>query len=896
MRQSSFRHRLFAIRPIIVLICLCPVLSFHAAAGADSPKPKADETSLEFTNPVEYSSDPASRLLDVTLTAKVIEKPILNLTDTASRAVKVHVPAYCGDLVGPTLRIHKGDRLRIKVQNSLDPRLVPADPPGPGDFDLPHGFAVTNLHTHGLHVSPRDHADNIYVEIQPGERRQYEYQILPSHQAGTFWYHAHRHGSVAYQLTSGMAGTLIVEDDLNKRLGAVRERVMVLQQMHGTFCQTSGLWTPLPNQIYDKLKELAADQTNAPVPAGQVAASRSRRAEMAIRQNARRGKRVLDLPLNVSPPNPDPSAPDNEWLLLNGKCCPTLHVKAGERERWRFVHAGIDEVIHLAVVDEQYRPQPMMQIAIDGITRKHGESKRDNLLYPGYRWDVIFQAPAPSSGTAQSFYLIDDKALANQTLSGFDKPQNLIARICVDANPGVTPEKLESLAAVDLSPFIAEEYKVDISDADVGNRRWALTFDFPDARPPHLYINAQEFSPRIDRIVRLNTAEEWTIASGTDLKNAAGHPFHIHVNPFQHLVYEKVLALRINGTSTSTVTSESTLMDLGFASTDSTAFTFCLSGGTAVTTDPIPATTTLGALQKAFQQFLDHYYDKGRYLVALESETGQRTTDSPKPAMQPVRMTIRDTKGAIEHLRVDCTDPQGRLSFTIVRRIIDRIWRDTLMAPSGRTESVRMRFRDWTGETVLHCHIVDHEDQGMMKNVLILGEGEAAPPDGAPAARNATPGEEETPATPVAAPDFTLTDETNKLRSLRDFLGKKVILVFYRGTGCVHCSQQMEAFAKIKDQIDRAGVTLIAVSSQDAGDLQSMAAVRDDDPRPFILLADGEHQIFRQYGCYADQPLHRVLVIDPRGNLTWKSDAGPRPFMNVDLVLSKAAASTTADK
>ena len=27
---------------------------------------------------------------------------------------------------------------------------------------------------------------------------------------------------------------------------------------------------------------------------------------------------------------------------------------------------------------------------------------------------------------------------------------------------------------------------------------------------------------------------------------------------------------------------------------------------------------------------------------------------------------------------------------------------------------VRMRFKDYTGKTVLHCHILNHEDRGMM--------------------------------------------------------------------------------------------------------------------------------------------------------------------------------------
>ena len=33
---------------------------------------------------------------------------------------------------------------------------------------------------------------------------------------------------------------------------------------------------------------------------------------------------------------------------------------------------------------------------------------------------------------------------------------------------------------------------------------------------------------------------------------------------------------------------------------------------------------------------------------------------------------------------------------------------------------VRTRYERYIGEFVLHCHILDHEDQGMMQNVAIV--------------------------------------------------------------------------------------------------------------------------------------------------------------------------------
>ena len=65
------------------------------------------------------------------------------------------------------------------------------------------------------------------------------------------------------------------------------------------------------------------------------------------------------------------------------------------------------------------------------------------------------------------------------------------------------------------------------------------------------------------------------------------------------------------------------------------------------------------------------------------------------------------------------------------------MWKDTLWvknisngAPAGPyTIVVRTRYERYIGEFVLHCHILDHEDQGMMQNIRIAlpdGEGGVA--------------------------------------------------------------------------------------------------------------------------------------------------------------------------
>jgi FtsP/CotA-like multicopper oxidase with cupredoxin domain len=46
-------------------------------------------------------------------------------------------------------------------------------------------------------------------------------------------------------------------------------------------------------------------------------------------------------------------------------------------------------------------------------------------------------------------------------------------------------------------------------------------------------------------------------------------------------------------------------------------------------------------------------------------------------------------------------------------------WYDTVLVRRGERVKIRIPFQDFTGKTAYHCHIFDHEDLGMMGNLLI---------------------------------------------------------------------------------------------------------------------------------------------------------------------------------
>ncbi len=90
---------------------------------------------------------------------------------------------------------------------------------------------MTNFHTHGFHVSPGGHSDNIFVMIPPVESFQYEYQIPTNHSPGLYWYHRHPHGISDDHVAGGLAGVIVNEGELDQLPGIVglTERLVIIQ-------------------------------------------------------------------------------------------------------------------------------------------------------------------------------------------------------------------------------------------------------------------------------------------------------------------------------------------------------------------------------------------------------------------------------------------------------------------------------------------------------------------------------------------------------------------------------------------------------------------------------------------------------------------------------------------
>ena len=84
-----------------------------------------------------------------------------------------------------------------------------------------------------MHVSPSGDRRQRLAHMEPGQSYDIEIAVPADHTRGTYWYHPHHHGSADVQISSGMAGALIVEGDFAGVAGdrRRRERVLILNEV-----------------------------------------------------------------------------------------------------------------------------------------------------------------------------------------------------------------------------------------------------------------------------------------------------------------------------------------------------------------------------------------------------------------------------------------------------------------------------------------------------------------------------------------------------------------------------------------------------------------------------------------------------------------------------------------
>jgi len=228
----------------------------------------------------------------------------------------VTTTVYNGMYIPPVLRLRPGDTLFLDIDNrSSDP---------------------TNLHLHGLNVSPRINSDatvgdNIFVSVDPANRLSYRIAIPSTHNPGLYWYHTHLHMLAQRQVMGGLSGGLIIDGILDPlpQLQGLVERVMLLKDIQVTAQGT--------------------------------------------------------VPDDISPSSPS-------IRMVNGQVNPTLSIRPGETQFFRIANIGSDVYYRLRLDGHVFH-----EIARDGNRATQLTTRQEILIPPSSRAEVLVQAASPGS-------------------------------------------------------------------------------------------------------------------------------------------------------------------------------------------------------------------------------------------------------------------------------------------------------------------------------------------------------------------------------------------------------------------------------------------------------------------------------------------------------------------
>jgi FtsP/CotA-like multicopper oxidase with cupredoxin domain len=408
----------------------------------------------------------------------------LEVTLTATRGTvdvgaqkRVETYTYDGIVPGYTWEIDPGDTLKIDLVNKL-PALV--GQPHPVDMNRPHNWTTTNLHTHGLHVSPKGNSDNVFLEVPPGESQQYEICVPHNHPAGLFWYHPHKHGGVAQQVRGGMAGMIVVRGDIDhvKEVRAAKEQIMVLQALE--LSSDYRLLEPLPNASSDE----------AYFPRNQI------------------------------------------LYTVNGVLTPKITMYPGEVQRWRMLNTGQGKFMSLRLQDHT-----LHVLAWDGLTLAAPEAVDLVMMSQGNRVDVLVRAGrpgvynlvlTPGSSQVPNIPGMPDKVVKPPPPDNKELQPRAIATLEI-VGKGPEMDLPTSLPAYDpaIRPIVRTRtvgYTVQRKEGEVHEHEF-MSFG----------IDGVPFDPKREPYkIKLGSAERWTVVNRLDTKLARhAHSFHIHVNPFK---------------------------------------------------------------------------------------------------------------------------------------------------------------------------------------------------------------------------------------------------------------------------------------------------------------------------------------------------------------------------
>lgn len=411
---------------------------------------------------------------------------------------------------GPTIRMKAGTQCRITVVNNLDTNTSVSS--CAYHHNGLHCPDTTNLHTHGLHVSPSQ--DNVNTHIMPGHRLTYTYDIEPDHLMGTFWYHAHHHGSVTLQVMGGLAGALIVEPHkayalppdvapLYKQM----ERLLVLQHVSfgGDTVNTSVGFTMMdyPSVSY---KYASAPEAYESLP-----------------------------------PTPWFYTGNRDFYVVNGQFQPSISIQPDDVSLLKFVHAAATRFVELELVDPFGWCQWVV-VARDGVFQPTPYHQALAIvLSSGNRADIAIKCSA--AGAGQSVAVRSYANPVRDAALGDENRHEQAIMFTIDIkDSGLLKNPNFPTSQAPLPAYLADEMSADLSvggrnvnqllfSAGSGDLQTINLAPFPGVMAP---FNSR-YTERLcmGNVYEFNVLPPGAMGMSSMVMHSGAHPYHQHVNHFQ---------------------------------------------------------------------------------------------------------------------------------------------------------------------------------------------------------------------------------------------------------------------------------------------------------------------------------------------------------------------------
>ncbi|HWC19927.1 MAG TPA: multicopper oxidase domain-containing protein, partial [Terriglobales bacterium] len=367
---------------------------------------------------------------------------------------------YRGSSTPPVIRVQPGSVLKVEYKNELAAHSREECLGQPC-------MNMTNLHFHGLHVSPNTPQDDVLTMMAaPGETLHYSVQVPQQQPPGLYWYHTHSHGESYVQDLDGMSGAIVVEgiERYVPEVLDMRERILVLRDV------------VLPKDAVE-------------------------------RKNVMKSVAMQTTQCGTAPEDPERA------ISVNGSLRPRIEIAPGERQFWRIVNASPDRY-----VDLELDSASLDVVALDGMPLSfHDPSVRKRsmshvLVPPAGRVEAIVTGPSADSHAALRSLCFDTGP------DGDSNPAMVLADL-VSARPS-SPQARPALGG---APVYATFPQTVLKRVETSEPQFAVTFT---EDKQGFYINGQKFdmdsSPMVT--VDVGSLQHWRVTNPT----REVHPFHIH--------------------------------------------------------------------------------------------------------------------------------------------------------------------------------------------------------------------------------------------------------------------------------------------------------------------------------------------------------------------------------